>query len=414
MPALDLASRRPLRVLFVQGHLRENGGLRVVLELARRFVADGVETTVFALEDVCGVPTATPDPSVRLVLGADAALPGSRRLPRGVRRLVAEARHHDVVVSGSEIGHGVLAGWIAARLTRRPFVVLAQGDLDEAVAAWVPRHLRRVTRLADAHADATICVSPGLVPGIVANGQPAERTHVVVNGVDVDALRARAAGRPRRRVAVPQVVSLGRLTPHKGFDLLVRASAAVRARGLEHELTIAGEGEGRADLEALVADLGADHVRLPGFTDRPESVLSGADLFVSSSRTEAMPLTLLESLALGTPVVATDCSVGTRMLLAEGELGRLVPTESVEALTEALAAHLTDPEPLRAAADRGPEFARRFDPQRLSREHLAILARIAGRDLPAGLSAGSPEHRQEAQDVQVARQRTAAGDRHAA
>jgi glycosyltransferase involved in cell wall biosynthesis len=74
------------------------------------------------------------------------------------------------------------------------------------------------------------------------------------------------------------------------------------------------------------------------------------------------------------------------MLLAEGELGRLVPTESVEALTEALAAHLDDPRPLRAAADRGPEFARRFDPQRLSRQHLAILARVAERDLPAGLT----------------------------
>ncbi len=369
----------------MQGHLRENGGLRVVLELARRFVADGVATTVFALEDVSGTPTATPDPSVPLVLGADATEPGVRRLPRGLRRLVAQARHHDVVVSGSEIGHGVLAGWIAARLTRRPFVVLAQGDLDEAVAAWVPPHLRRVTRLADAHADATVCVSPGLVPGIVANGQPAERTHVVVNGIDVDALRSRVAGQPPRSSTVPQVVSLGRLTPHKGFDLLVRASAAVRARGLEHELTIAGEGAGRAELEALVTELGADHVHLPGFTDRPDLVLSGADLYVCSSRTEAMPLTLLESLALGTPVVATDCSVGTRMLLAEGDLGRLVPPESVEALTEALAAHLSDPRPLRAAAARGPEFARRFDARRLAHRHLAVLARVAGRPLPAGL-----------------------------
>ncbi|NAZ78278.1 hypothetical protein GTQ99_23125, partial [Kineococcus sp. T13] len=56
----------PLRVLFVEGHLRENGGLRVVLELARRFVSDGVPTTVFALEDVTDAATARPDASVRL------------------------------------------------------------------------------------------------------------------------------------------------------------------------------------------------------------------------------------------------------------------------------------------------------------------------------------------------------------
>ncbi|PRY17856.1 glycosyltransferase [Kineococcus rhizosphaerae] len=369
----------PLRVLFVEGHLRENGGLRVVLDLARRFEAAGVSTTVFALEKVRGVPTAAVDPATRLVFGADATVPTPRRLPRELRRLVREARRHDVVVSGSEIGHGVLAGWLAARATRTPFVVLAQGDLDEAVQAWVPPHLRRLTRLADAHADATICVSPGLVAGIVANGQPPERTHVVVNGVDVDGLRARAAELPRRgRHGPRRVVALGRLTPHKGFDLLVRASAAVRARGLEHELLIAGEGDERAALERLVADLGADHVQLPGFTEHPEAVLAGADVFVSSSRTEAMPLTLLEALALGTPVIATDCSVGSRMLLDDGRLGRLVPTESLEALTEALAEHLADPAPLREAAAAGPEHARRFDPQALAEEHLRILARTAG------------------------------------
>ncbi|MBB2902792.1 glycosyltransferase involved in cell wall biosynthesis [Kineococcus radiotolerans] len=380
----------PLRVLFVEGHLRENGGLRVVLDLARRFVADGVETTVFALEDVTGAATARPDPGVRLVFGARAGSPAPRRLPRELVRLVREARRHDLVVSGSEIGHGVLAGWLAARVTGRPFVVLAQGDLDQAIEAWVPPHLRRATRFADAHADATVCVSPGLVPGIVANGQSPERTHVVVNGVDVEALRARAARRPARRGAEPQVVALGRLTPHKGFDLLLRASAAVRARGLDHALTIAGEGDGRAALEALAAELGADHVSFPGFTAHPESVLAGADLFVSSSRTEAMPLTLLEALSLAVPVVATDCSVGSRMLLDDGELGRLVEPESVEALTEALAAHLTDPRPLREAAARGPEFARRFDPQRLAREHLAILFRTAGVPLPRRLAGAVP------------------------
>ncbi|WP_432523982.1 glycosyltransferase [Kineococcus sp. SYSU DK006] len=392
------ASSRPLRVLFVEGHLRENGGLRVVLELARRFVADGVPTTVFALEEVTDAATASPDASVRLAFGARADVPTPRRLPREVARLVREAARHDVVVSGSEIGHGLLAGWLAARLTRTPFVVLAQGDLDEAIGAWVPPHLHRATRFADAHADATVCVSPGLVAGVVANGQLPERTHVVVNGVDVDALRDRAglaaaAGAQGTR-AVPHVVALGRLTPHKGFDLLLRASARARALGFAHELTIAGEGAERASLEQLAGELGADHVRLPGFCSSPAELLAGADLFVSSSRTEAMPLTLLEALALGVPVVATDCSVGSRMLLDEGRHGRLVAPESVEALAQALVDHLRDPRPLADAALGGPAFARRFEPQGLAREHLGILAAVAGRELPAtALPAAAPRQR---------------------
>lgn len=380
----------PMRVLFVQGHLRENGGLRVVLNLAKRFVADGIPTTLFSLEHVDDAVTAHPDPSVPVVFGADAKTPTPRRIPREVAALVREARRHDVVVAGSEIGHGVLASWLAARIARKPFVVLAQGDLDQALAAWVPPYLRHATRFVDAHADAVVCVSPGLLEGILANGLPADRAHVVVNGIDVDDLQRRAAAAPLAPRTVPHVVALGRLTSHKGFDLLLRASAEVRTRGLQHTLTIAGEGADRAALEKLAAELGADHVSLPGFSDDPAPLLAGADLFVSSSRTEAMPLTLLEALSLAVPVVATDCSLGSRMLLdadADGHarLGRLVPTESVPALADALAGHLRQPHRLREAASAGPEFARRFDPRRLAREHLAVLAGVSGRTLPERL-----------------------------
>lgn len=382
----------PLRVLLVQSHLRENGGLRVVLDLARRFVDDGVPTTLFALEDVDDAATAAPGPGVALVLGAPAGTPVLRRVPRQLLGLLREARRHDVVVSGSEIGHGVLAGWVAARLTGRPYVVLAQGDLDAALLAWVPAALRRVTRFVDAHADAVVCVSPGLVDGVLRNGLPSARVHVVVNGVDVDDLQRRAAG-PRGRGQGPHVVALGRLTSHKGFDLLVRASAEVRGRGLPHRLTIAGEGADRVALEELAAELGADHVSLPGFEADPAPLLAAADLFVSSSRTEAMPLTLLEALSLAVPVVATDCSSGSRLLLdadaqGRGRLGRLVPPESPAALADALEDHLRHPEDLRAAAVGGPEFARRFDPVRSARQHLAVLASVAGRPLPARLRAG--------------------------
>lgn len=387
-------ARAPLRVLFTTSHLRENGGLRVVLDLARRFVEDGVPTTVFVLEDVDDAVTARPRPGVGLVFGAVGGTPVLRRVPRQLLALAREARRHDVVVSGSEIGHGLLAGWLAARVTGRPFVVLAQGDLDAALEAWVPPLLRRATRFVDAHADAAVCVSPGLVEGMVRNGLPAERTHVVVNGVDVDDLRRRAAADgPRTPHPVPHVVGLGRLTAHKGFDLLLRASAQVRARGLPHRLTIAGEGTDRAALEALAGDLGADHVSLPGFRADPAPLLADADLFVSSSRTEAMPLTLLEALAVAVPVVATDCSPGSRMLLdadeaGRGRLGRLVPAESVAALAGALEDHLRRPRPLEEAAAGGPEFARRFDPRRLAREHLAVLAGVTGRSLPPRLHPG--------------------------
>lgn len=388
MTAMSSAhSGRPaLRVLFVQGHLRENGGLRVVNALAARFSADGVRTGVFALEEVDGEEAvALPSDGVALRYGAHHALPAARRLPTGLLALLRTARGYDVVVSGSEIGHGLLAASLVARTLGKPFVVLAQGDLDQAIAAWVPAKLQSATRWVHRHADAVIAVSPGLVPGLLANGLPAERAHVVVNGVDVDEVQERAVtdrGAPDPVPRRPRLLAIGRLTSHKGFDLLLRASVGVRDRGFDHDLVIAGEGPDRAALEQLAADLGADHVSLPGFVENPAALLAQADLFVSSSRTEAMPLTLLESLALAVPVVATDCCEGSRLLLDDGRYGDLVAPESVEALTEAIAAHLGDQRRLRNAAAAGPAFARRFEPRRLAREHLALLSRISGAPLP--------------------------------
>ncbi len=75
-----------------------------------------------------------------------------------------------------------------------------------------------------------------------------------------------------------------------------------------------------------------------------------------------MPLTLLEALALAVPVVATDCCEGSRLLLDDGRHGALVAPESVDALADALTAHLTDQRPLRHAAAGGPSFARGLDP----------------------------------------------------
>ncbi|GAB3468864.1 hypothetical protein GCM10027519_40310 [Kineococcus endophyticus] len=378
--------RGDLRVLFVQGHLRENGGLRVVNALADRFVADGVRTTLFALEDVgpdeqVGLPGA----AVAVHLGASASLPAARRLPLALARLVDVARDHDVVVSGSEIGHGLLAASLAARTLGKPFVVLAQGDLDAALEAWVPPKLRAVTRRVHRRADAAVAVSPGLVPGLVANGIPADRVHVVLNGVDVDALTERATEPSPVTFDAdrPSVLAVGRLTTHKGFDLLLRASARVRAAGHDHELVVVGEGPDRGALEALRTELGADHVRLPGFVENPAALLARADLLVSSSRTEAMPLTLLEALALAVPVVATDCCEGSRLLLDDGRHGALVAPESVDALADALTAHLTDQRPLRHAAAGGPSFARGLDPRRLARRHLELLSAVARRPLPS-------------------------------
>jgi glycosyltransferase involved in cell wall biosynthesis len=188
------------------------------------------------------------------------------------------------------------------------------------------------------------------------------------------------------------VVGVGRLAPVKGFDLLIRAHATARAAGADHILRLIGEGPHRAELEALVRELGVqDSVDFTGFQANPLPDLAAADLFVLSSRFEGSGgLVLLEALALGVPIVAVDCPSGPRRLLSDGRYGRLVPSEDVDALAAALVEYVKDPEPLRTLAAQGPQRAADFDPATTARELYALLLDLSGRARPNDSEASSP------------------------
>jgi len=99
---------------------------------------------------------------------------------------------------------------------------------------------------------------------------------------------------------------------------------------------ILGEGEERPNLEALVRELGLEEdVALPGFVENPYKYMKRAAVFVLSSRWEGFGNVLVEAMALGTPVVATDCPSGPAEILEGGKWGRLVPVGNHEALAEA-------------------------------------------------------------------------------
>lgn len=148
---------------------------------------------------------------------------------------------------------------------------------------------------------------------------------------DLRALSSRDPGPgPGRRF-----VAVGRLVPQKNFALLLRAFAA--AAKPDDQLLILGEGPQRKRLERLAAKLGIeDRVAMPGHVASVRDVLRSADLFVSSSNFEGLPGVVLEALAAGLPIVATDCSACMDYLLGYGKLGRLVPIRDVAALAQAM------------------------------------------------------------------------------
>ena len=138
------------------------------------------------------------------------------------------------------------------------------------------------------------------------------------------------------------LLACGRLTKQKDYPTLFRAFA--RLSGTDLRLNILGDGDLRQSLMQLAQDLGiADRVTFLGFQRDPFSHMRRADIFVLSSRWEGFGNVLVEAMAMGTPVVSTDCPHGPAEIIEDKQTGLLVPTESPEALAAALQLLIDNP-----------------------------------------------------------------------
>ncbi|HEY0446728.1 MAG TPA: glycosyltransferase [Allosphingosinicella sp.] len=170
-------------------------------------------------------------------------------------------------------------------------------------------------------------------------------------------------------VRAPVLASMGRISRQKGFDVLIRALAALPVPA---RLLIVGHGA-RAEVDALrdlaAASGVADRVDFLGYRANPFAVLARADLYVSASRWEGASNALLEALALGLPLVATDCPTGNREILGGGRYGHLAPVEDPRKLAEAILAELA------AARSRETqrERAQQLDLGRCTQEWIELL-----------------------------------------
>ncbi len=135
-----------------------------------------------------------------------------------------------------------------------------------------------------------------------------------------------------------KIISIGRLEPQKGYDVLIKAFHLFLKDQPGWSLTILGEGKERPNLEHLCKTLKvADKVALPGNVKEPHKILQEASMFILSSRFEGLPNVLLEAMSIGLPVVATRCKFGPEEIIQDRVDGLLVPTEDPNALAAAMA-----------------------------------------------------------------------------
>jgi glycosyltransferase involved in cell wall biosynthesis len=177
-----------------------------------------------------------------------------------------------------------------------------------------------------------------------------------------------------------QAVAVGRLEYQKGFDLLLRAFARVSARHPQWRLVILGEGSRRSELERLRDRLGLrGRVEMPGRVKEPQEVLTQSSLFVLPSRYEGSPMALSEAMACGLAVIAADCRSGPREVIRDGVDGKLVPSEDMTALADAMDELMGDEAARYRLSSRAPEVVERFGVEKVMGLWDALLLQIVKR-----------------------------------
>ena len=210
------------------------------------------------------------------------------------------------------------------------------------------RWLRRWGCWALNSADLIVAVSHGVANDLSEQtGILRQRLQVIYNPVITDAFYSDAAAavlHPWFQPGEPPVIlAVGRLDKQKDFPMLVRAFSIVRKRR-SARLMILGEGPDRSRIEKIAeeADL-ACHIALPGFEQNPYKFMNHAAVFAFSSQWEGFGVALVEALALGVPVVSTNCTYGPAEILCNGKFGALVPVGDHEAMARALLDALDNP-----------------------------------------------------------------------
>lgn len=217
------------------------------------------------------------------------------------------------------------------------------------------------------HADRVICLTDSMQQEFHDRFRiPREKLVRIYNPVDEVSVRnyAGAENNPYHGDG-PNIVAAGRLRREKGFDLLIDALARVRRHIPGAQLTILGEGPEGPALKRQARELDLDRaVHFAGFQQNPWTYFAHADLFVLPSRLEGMPNALLEALALGTPVVATECVEAICELQALDDRIITTPPENPEALADTMVSVLQKGKP--AVQSRGEGRLRGFDPAEIA------------------------------------------------
>lgn len=341
------------RVAFFLRFLGGGGAERVILNLCRGFVARGLKVDLVL--SAGGGPHLWQVPAeVRII---DLKAP---RVSASLFDLVKYLQQEKPLAIVPALHYTGEVAILAKRISRVPTRVIVTEHNTLSREVLKERGSRKfliplAVKYLYPWVDNIVAVSRGVAQDLSSIAQlPLNRIQVIYNPVIVPGLLEKAKepvdhpwfapGEP------PVVLGVGKLEAQKDFPNLIRAFAQVR-QTKKARLVILGWGPDRPQLESLVRQLGLEEdVALPGHVDNPYAYMAKAGVFVLSSAWEGLPTVLIEAMAIGTPVVSTDCESGPAEILDNGKYGWLVPVGDRNALSTVILTVLKgSPKPVDAA-----------------------------------------------------------------
>lgn len=324
--------------LFLRG-LYGGGAERILLTLAEGFVERGLKVDL-VLARAEGPYLEQVHPHVRIVdLKA-------QWMPSSLPKLVNYLRQNRPNILLAALHYPCEIALWAKRLAGVPTrIIVTEHNTLSLEAARIPQvsvHLTPLAaRLFYPWADEIVAVSQGVATDLAQiTCLPADRIQVIYNPVIVPELFSLAkepVDHPWFQPGEPPVVlGIGRLHPQKDFPTLIHAFAQVR-QVRPARLMILGDGPERQRLTDLIEEMGlADDITLLGFVQNPYAYMAKASAFVLSSIYEGLPTVLIEAMAVGNPVISTNCKSGPAEILAQGKYGVLTPVGDSKAIAEAI------------------------------------------------------------------------------
>ena len=365
-----------MKITLVISSLTCGGAERVLVLLAEGFINRGHDVSIITFSEKTTDFYQLPPKCSRLGLGIMGQSKGLiRAIQSNIKRLTVlrkaiHSTNPDVVISFLRITN--VTTILALLGTKYPLIVTEHNDARVFDYGMVWETLRRLTY---PFCSVVVSVSKGVDLGFASLA--ASKRAVIYNPIMVKN-DGQINELPRQVDSNKNwLVSMGRLTEQKGFDLLLQAFHQIASRYPDWQLLILGKGELREQLEQMRDKLDlSSQVVFTGALSNPFSILRQAKLFVMASRNEGFGNVHAEALACGLPVIATDCPSGPNEIIRHGIDGLLVTNKDVDALAGAMETLMSDEYKRQQLAARAPEGSKRFDLDTISTEWEILLNKV--------------------------------------